>query len=352
MSRAFFIASVRHAVVVAAMVGLGPAFAVAQATSAAAPPAPPQAATAMPREEIAAFAKVHLAVAQARDSIQLQLAQPGNKKPEAQKQLQEKLYAQVAEILHHAGMTQQEFDRKTYLVSTDAATRLAFDTVIAQLTGQPTPGQVMATAATARPAAAAVAVPAGPVGVHIGHVVNAFSDTPNGQGLLPTAMAEARVAIQHAGLAARNTSSLDAMKLHAGHVINALDPSIVPTGPGLGYGVKKAATGVATHIELAAKTAGASPNVVSHSVHIATSARNTVQRADQIVALAKQIQAATSAADAAALVSQMVSQCDQLMAGADANGDGRISWEAGEGGLQQVQQHVNLMLAAETKTPE
>jgi hypothetical protein len=153
MSRAFFIASVRHAVVVAAMVGLGPAFAVAQATSAAAPPAPPQAATAMPREEIAAFAKVHLAVAQARDSIQLQLAQPGNKKPEAQKQLQEKLYAQVAEILHHAGMTQQEFDRKTYLVSTDAATRLAFDTVIAQLTGQPTPGQVMATAATARPAA-------------------------------------------------------------------------------------------------------------------------------------------------------------------------------------------------------
>jgi len=353
MSRASFIASVRHAVVVAAMASLGTASAVAQATSAAAPPAAPQAATAIPREEIAAFAKVHLAVAQARDSIQLQLAQPGNKKPEAQKQLQEKLYAQVAEILHHAGMTQQDFDRKTYLVSTDAPTRLVFDTVIAQLTGQPTPGQVMATAATARPAAAAaVAVPAGPVGVHIGHLVNGFSDTPNGQGLLPTAMAEARVAIQHAGLAARNTSSLDAMKLHAGHVINALDPSIVPTGPGLGYGVKKAATGVATHIELAAKTTGASPNVVSHSVHIATSARNTVQRADQIVALAKQIQAATSASDAASLVSQMVSQCDQLMAGADANGDGRITWEAGEGGLQQVQQHVNLMLAAETKAPE
>jgi hypothetical protein len=108
---------------------------------------------------------------------------------------------------------------------------------------------------------------------------------------------------------------------------------------------------VATHIELAAKAQGASPKVVAHSVHIATSARNTVQRADQIVALAKQIQAATSATDAAALVSQMVSQCDQLMAGADTNGDGRITWEAGEGGLQQVQQHVNLMLAAETKTP-
>lgn len=305
------------------------------------------------REDITAFAKVHLAVSRARDSIQLQLAQPGNKKPEAQKQLQEKLQTQIADILHHAGMTEQEFDRKTYLVSTDADARQAFDATIAQLTGQPTPGQVLPTAPVrAAPAASAtVAVPAGPAGVHIGHVVNAFNDTPNGQGLLPTAMAEARVAIQHAGLAARNTTSLESMKLHAGHVINALDPTVVTSGPGLGYGVKKAATGVATHIELAAKAQGASPSIVTHSVHIATSARNTVQRADAIIALAKQIQAATSATDAAALVSQMVSQCDQLMAGADTNGDGRITWEAGEGGLQQVQQHVNLMLAAEPKTP-
>jgi uncharacterized protein DUF4168 len=349
MGQASFSATVRRALVAAAIGVIAPALSAAQATSAA----PPPATGTISREEITAFAKVHLAVAQARDSIQLQLAQPGNKKPEAQRQLQDKLQTQVADILHHAGMTQQEFERKTYLVSTDADARHTFDTVIAQLTGQPTPGQVMATAATAaRPAAPGpVSVPPGPVGVHIGHVVNGFSDTPNGQGLLPTAMAEARIAIQHAGLAARNPSSLDAMKLHAGHVINALDPTVVATGPGLGYGVKKAAMGVATHIELAAKAQGASPNVVSHSVHIATSARNTVQRADQIVALAKQIQAATSATDAAALVSQMVSQCDQLMAGADANGDGRITWEAGEGGLQQVQQHVNLMLAAEAKAP-
>ena len=40
-----------------------------------------------------------------------------------------------------------------------------------------------------------------------------------------TAMAEARVAVQHAGLAARNPANLDAMKLHAGHVINAVDPT-------------------------------------------------------------------------------------------------------------------------------
>ena len=297
----------------------------------------------MGRDEIAALAKVQVAIAQARDSIQAQLAKAGNNKPEAQKHLQEKLRSEIEDILHHNGMTEEEFERKTYVVSTDANARKTFDSVLVAVTGVPTPG--LAPPSTA--SSAVVKVPAGAAGVHIGHVVNAFGDTPNGQGLLPTAMAEARIAAQHATLAMRNSGNLDAMKLHAGHVINALDPTAVATGPGLGYGVKKAATGVATHIELAAKADGASQNVIMHSTHIATAARNTVQRADQLVALAKQVQAATVVADAAALVSQMVSLADQLMAGADKNGDGRISWEEGEGGLQQAQEHVTLMLSAE-----
>ena len=139
------------------------------------------------------------------------------------------------------------------------------------------------------------------------------------------------------------------MKTHAGHVINALDPTVVTAGPGLGYGLKKAATGIAMHIDLAAKAAGASPNVVTHAKHIATSANNVVTRADQLLAIAKQVQAATDAPAAAALVSQMISLSQQLMAGVDTNGDGQITWE--EGGLQQAQEHVNLMLAGEHLTP-
>jgi hypothetical protein len=302
-----------------------------------------QAPTQMGREEIAALARVQVAIGLARDSAQAQLAKVGNKKPEVQQQLRDKLRADIAEILHHSGMTEEEFQRKTYLVSTDSDARKTFDSVLVAVTGQPTPGQYVAPPANPN----AVKVPAGPVGTHIGHVVNAFGDTPNGQGLLPTALAEAKVAIQHAALAMRNPGNLDQLKLHAGHVINALDPTIVPTGPGAGYGVKKAAIGVATHIDLAAKAAGASQNVITHAMHIATSARNTVQRADSIVALAKLVQAATSATDAAAVMSQIVSLTEQLVAGADKNGDGRITWEEGEGGLQQAQEHVNLMLAAE-----
>jgi hypothetical protein len=293
------------------------------------------------RDEITAFAKLYLAVSKARDSSDHLISQARNKTPQAQQQLQEQLRANVEAILHHNGVTAEEYRRKTYLVSTDNAVRKIFDSTVAQITGVPLPGQVQR--------AAQVAVPAGPAGTHIGHVVNGFTDTPNGQGLLATAVAEARVAAQHATLSARTPTNLASMKLHAGHVIHALDPTVETMGPGAGYGVKKAATGVASHIELAAKAQGASQGIITHSVHIATSARNTVQRADSLIALAKQVQAATDAAAAAAIVTQMVSLSEQLIAGADANANGRVTWEAGEGGLQTCQEHLTLMLAGEAR---
>jgi hypothetical protein len=312
--------------------------------SAQSQPAPASSAPSMSKDEITAFAKVQVAIGQAHDSIDAQLAQSRNKTGQAQTDLQEKLRLQIADILHHNGMSEADYRKKTYLVSTDQQVRKTFDAIVAQMTGVPTPGQVPASAAKT-----VANLPAGAVGTHIGHVVNSFGDTPGGQGLLPVALADARVAAQHATLAARAPTNLDAMKLHAGHVINALDPTIVTAGPGSGYGVKKAATGVAMHIDLAAKAPGASANVIMHAKHVATCAQNTVQRADALVALAKQVQAATDAAAAAALVNQMVSLSQQLVAGVDTNGDGRITWE--EGGLQQADEHMTLMLAGEPKAP-
>jgi len=327
---------VRRFSLLAAFVLATPAILAGQQQASSLPTRPPL----MPPDEIVAFAKVQAMVARERDSTQVLLALTRNVKAEMQQALRDTLNMKVAEILHHAGLTEKEFQRKTYVVSTDGPSRRIFDSVLAKLTGVPTPGQVVA-------AAPAIAVPAGAVGVHIGHVINGFNDTPGGQGLLPVALAEARVAIQHAGLAQRSPTSLDAMKLHAGHVINAMDPTLMPTGPGLGYGLRKAATGVATHIDLAAKTAGASQNVITHANHVATAAKSTLARVDQVVALAQKIQAATTAEEAAGLVNQLVSLTQQLVAGFDANGDGRVTWEAPEGGLQQAQDHVNLLLAGE-----
>jgi hypothetical protein len=339
--------SSRSALVAVALSALlsGSASAQASAPPAAQPPtAAPRAAATMSESDIKAFAALHVAISKVQDSIDVQLAQAKNKTPIAQQTIRDGMRTAVANVIKKSGMTNAEYEHRRFLVSTDSVARKSFDVAVAGLTGAPLPGVV-----AAAPAAVMIAVPAGPAGVHIGHVVNAFNDVPGGVGLLPIAMTEAKTAAQHATLAARAPADLAGMKLHTGHVLNALDPTIVAAGPGKGYGVRRAATGIATHIELAAKAEGATPAVTMHASHIATASRSTLARVDQIVALAKQIQAATAAPEAAALVTQMASLCEQLVSGVDANSDGRVTWQAGEGGLQQVQEHVNLMLAPEKK---
>lgn len=291
------------------------------------------------RDDLAALARAQLAITAAHDSSNKELARAANKTDKAQEALKARLQARINELLHHNGLTEAQYRRGTFLISTDTAARRVFDSVTVALSGAPLPGAVQR--------GPQLPVPAGPAGVHAGHVINAFDDTPNlGQGLLPTAIAEARIAMQHATLATRQPENLEYMKTHSGHVIHALDPASIPTlmAPGLGYGVKKGALGVITHIELAGSASGAPQQVVLHSKHIAICARNTLVRIDQIIALAQKVRAATTAAEAASLVSQMASLAEQLMAGTDANSDGRITWEVGEGGLQHADDHVRMML--------
>ena len=185
------------------------------------------------------------------------------------------------------------------------------------------------------------------VKTHIGHVTTSFQAAPMADGLLPTAVAEAMIASQHAGLTASSEGDLGAMQRHAGHVIHALDPSVEMQGPGLGYGVKRAAMGVAQHIGLAAMADGASDNVMTHSAHVSASANNVVARADELVAVAQQIRAATTAAGASAHLADLSMLAEQIYAGVDANEDGRVGWQTGEGGLQQAEMHMGLLLKGE-----
>ena len=305
----------------------------------------------MTRDEIAALARVYIAISRARDSAEVQLGQPGNRAPEAQQLVWQTLRTNIAGIQQRAGISADDYRRKTYVLSTNDEVRRTFDVIVADLTGVPMRGSEPPPSPGGRGRGTDLtgAMPDGAPATHIAHVAVAFRDTPEGAGLLTVAVAEARVAAQHATLAARDLNSLIWMQMHTNHVVHAIDPTVVTTGPGRGYGLKKASAGVATHIELAAKAEGASPNVVAHAVHIAASARNTAERAEKILALAAQVQAATSATDAAPLVSQIASLADQLVKGADLNADAKIGWENGEGGLQQAQDHVSMMLVAERK---
>ena len=81
--------------------------------------------------------------------------------------------------------------------------------------------------------------------------------------------------------------------------------------------------------------------------HVATSANNVVQWAGEAIAVARQIQSGTELAATWALARQLNKLASELTLGVDANGDGSIGWQEGEGGLQQAEQHANLMKKGE-----
>jgi len=189
--------------------------------------------------------------------------------------------------------------------------------------------------------------PPNPVHTHIGHVMTMWKDTPSTQGFLPVAVADAKVAATHGGYMQKSPDNLDSIKLHAGHVLNALDPSIEPKGPGSGYGVKRATAGALQHLQLAANSEGASKNVLTHTEHVSASLENIGQWTDAAVATAQKIRAATTAAAAAPLVTELIQQLAAINSGMDANKDGKVGWQTGEGGLEQAQMHMGFMMKGE-----
>jgi hypothetical protein len=185
-----------------------------------------------------------------------------------------------------------------------------------------------------------------PVQTHVGHVADAFTGTPEGQGLLPTARAEAEIAVRHLGLASGDVANLDAIKLHVGHAQHAIDPTVVTSGPGLGYGVKQAAEGVASHMRLVYDTESASARVKMYARHVGGSAETVVERTAEFARLSQQIRDATSAADAAGVLEDLTELGNQIIQGRDANNDNGIGARRGEGGLEQARQALVVLKAA------
>ncbi|HYR82742.1 MAG TPA: hypothetical protein VE422_01535, partial [Terriglobia bacterium] len=158
-----------------------------------------------------------------------------------------------------------------------------------------------------------------------------WRDTPANVGFLIAAISDGRVAAVHADLAAKSADDLEAMKLHAGHVLNALDSSVEPKGPGSGYGVRKAATGALQHLEFAVQAEGVTDNVKTHAAQVSASLNNVLQWTDQAVNLAQKIRTATTAAQAAASVNDLAT----------------LTKNISEGGLQQAKTEMDLIMKGE-----
>lgn len=200
--------------------------------------------------------------------------------------------------------------------------------------------------------------------VHIGHVMTSWKEAPGTKGLLPTAIADAQVAmeqVERADLEGR----INDFVLYGGYVLNALDPgpetqallkaayARLPANyvtieiPGTGFGIKRAAAGALQHVQLAAKSEGASVDVKTHATHVAASLENVAKWTDEAIGTARKLIAAADVGAGQILVDELTQQITQIAIGTDANGDGQTGWQIGEGGLRQANTHMRLMMKAE-----
>ena len=175
---------------------------------------------------------------------------------------------------------------------------------------------------------------------HFNHVATGFTGAPGGKGLVVTTAIEVNTAMMYANFAAGNPTSLDAMKSNVRNVLHALAPEPGAKGPGLGFGVKRAAEAVVTHIELAVKSPGASETLRKLGPAVAQAGRAVAARAQEMTDLGKRVLAAQTATQAAPLVEQLRALALQLDLGRDANGNGQIEVNAVEPGMNQLEAQV------------
>ena len=167
------------------------------------------------------------------------------------------------------------------------------------------------------------------VHAHIGHVMIGWRDTPGQVGLLTIAQSDTRIAAAHVLLLAKSTS-LDDMKLHAGHILHALDPALEKAGPASGYGAKKAAAGAMQHVGFTAAVDNASATVKAQAAKVTATLTDASSAIDRTIAAAQKVRSAGSPADAAAPIREVESGVEEITRG-----------------LQQSEQEMRAMMKAE-----
>jgi hypothetical protein len=121
-------------------------FAVPSGVSAQQPPAPPAAAPAAPAQQmpevsdakLQAYVKAFQAERRVQDEFDPQLAAVRNKQDEIQKQLREQRRAAMLKVYQDNGMTEQEFNWITFVVSSNQERREAFEKLLEAAKNAPT----------------------------------------------------------------------------------------------------------------------------------------------------------------------------------------------------------------------
>ncbi len=168
--------------------------------------------------------------------------------------------------------------------------------------------------------------------------------TPGQRGYLEVARQEAVIALNYLDMALQRPNDLAWMRRYGVGAVNAIDPTMARSGPGLGYGAGFAARKVVDVTTAAAHAFPRDENIVLRSAPVAASAQNAVTRLSAAYgALRTGLQApdAPTAARNLALAREAVARA---LDGADLDNNGEIVWSQGEGGLNTAWEQMAQML--------
>jgi hypothetical protein len=175
--------------------------------------------------------------------------------------------------------------------------------------------------------------------VHIGHAITGVHVTPNQEGYLVTAERRGAQAVEFSHVAAASTD-LAVIKQNVAAAVKATDSAD-------DFGVKQAIVMAANHITFAATSDDATVNVQQAAPIFASHITRVVERCELIVLLGKDVEASTSAKEAAIPVVELGKLTQANVSGDDSNGDGVVGSIASEYGLIQLRKELEAMIARE-----
>jgi hypothetical protein len=196
--------------------------------------------------------------------------------------------------------------------------------------------------------------------VHVRHLLARFDTTPGNTALATGLLAQATLAAERAAAAKRaaEANDLAGVRSQLEQVVNLIEGDRGANAgdlngderrdnPGDGFGLLNYAAASAEHAQLAMDAAPRDETVKVHGGHVIASAKNATDWLAEARTLALPVFRAPNAVAARGSVDRINDLLTAVLAGRDANRDGRIDPVPGEGGARTAYDHAQLMATLE-----
>lgn len=174
--------------------------------------------------------------------------------------------------------------------------------------------------------------------------------TPGSVGYLRLAEIEAASALENADLALA-AEDLDTMQAHMHEVLGAIDPRVGDKGGASRTGLIYAAAAINANLSIARQMEEASVNLKTQAGRAIVASDNVIEWSQKVAEATETALRSPSIETARKLMVPARLALNDIIYGDDADGDGKIGWHQGEGGLQQVREYVEYLAKGEGLTP-